>query len=412
MKDTLTVKISRSMAPGIIAGDAARADMNLQPQPQKTRVNPLAGAFCAAVAAAGILFPAHTVSAQHFVSPPSLSREFNEPGNILIADQFNNRVIEASPDGKIIWSYGRGPNDFSDKSVIGVNDSQRVGPLTLIAATGTPPGAVPQDTNGAVDSRIILIDPWGNTLWQYGMFGQAGSGPDMLNTPVQSTWLPNEHVLITDQGNNRIIEVNLCKEIVWSYPGSDTNASDQLNSPNSAELLEDGHILISDENNARVLEVTRNDVIVKTFTASGTLGAVAFASRLKNGHTLMTDAGNSRAVEVDANDVVVWQYFTDTDPNSIPAPSPSRAIRLRDGDTLISDQYNNRVIRVNHGGKIVRSYGLPLDGGPVAPFSFGNNFGYDLHTTQKGLYSPYDAKIVGDYTGLTPPFDFDHDADD
>ena len=161
-----------------------------------------------------------------------------------------------------------------------------------------------------------------------------------------------------------------------------------------------------------MLEVTRNDVIVKTFTASGTLGAVAFASRLKNGHTLMTDAGNSRAVEVDANDVVVWQYFTDTDPNSIPAPSPSRAIRLRDGDTLISDQYNNRVIRVNHGGKIVRSYGLPLDGGPVAPFSFGNNFGYDLHTTQKGLYSPYDAKIVGDYTGLTPPFDFDHDADD
>jgi len=30
----------------------------------------------------------------------------------------------------------------------------------------------------------------------------------------------------------------------------------------------------------------------------------------------------------------------------------------------------------------------------------------------KGLYSPYDAKIVGDYTGLTPPFDFDRDADD
>ena len=26
--------------------------------------------------------------------------EFNEPGNILIADQFNNRVIEATPDGK------------------------------------------------------------------------------------------------------------------------------------------------------------------------------------------------------------------------------------------------------------------------------------------------------------------------
>ena len=33
----------------------------------------------------------------------------------------------------------------------------------------------------------------------------------------------------------------------------------------------------------------------------------------------------------------------------------------------------------------------------------GNNVGYDLHTTQNGLYSPYDAKVIGDYTGLTPP---------
>jgi hypothetical protein len=44
--------------------------------------------------------------------------------------------------------------------------------------------------------------------------------------------------------------------------------------------------------------------------------------------------------------------------------------------------------------------------------TIGNNVGYDLHTAQKGLYSPYDAKVVGDYTGLTPPFDFDGDADD
>jgi hypothetical protein len=110
-------------------------------------------------------------------------------------------------------------------------------------------------------------------------------------------------------------------------------------------------------------------------------------------------------VEVDANDVVIWQYFTDTDPLSVPAPSPTRAIRLRDGDTLISDQFNNRVIKVNHAGVIIANYGLPLaGGGPI-----GNNVGYNLHTSQKGLYSPYDAKVVGDYTGLTPPFFLDDD---
>jgi len=191
--------------------------------------------------------------------------------------------------------------------------------------------------------------------------------------------------------------------MVWEYPGANTNAADQLNSPNSAELLANGHILIADENNNRAIEVTRGDQIVQTFTAGGTLGAVAFASRLANGDTLLTDAGNSRAVEVDTNDGVVWQYFTDTDPNSVTAPLPTRAVRLKNGDTLISDQFNNRVIRVSPAGEIVASYGLPLAGGdPI-----GNNAGYDTHTSQNGLYAPYDAKVIGDYTGLTPPNGFE-----
>src|ERR1700693_5435470 len=59
--------------------------------------------------------------------------DFNQPGNILIADQFNNRVIEIEPDGDIVWSFGRGPNDFSSKGIIGVNDAQRVGAFTLMA---------------------------------------------------------------------------------------------------------------------------------------------------------------------------------------------------------------------------------------------------------------------------------------
>ena len=90
------------------------------------------------------------------------------------------------------------------------------------------------------------------------------------------------------------------------------------------------------------------------------------------------------------------------------AAGPVPATFNAPGNILISDQFNNRVIRVNHAGDLVASYGLPLAGGTA----IGNNVGYDLSTTQKGLYSPYDAKVVGDYTGLTPPFDFDEDADD
>jgi len=360
--------------------------------------------ICSLLTVAGLTVLAGAASASNLY----LSREFNQNGNITIADQFNNRVIEIDPAGKIVWSFGLGPNDFSAKSIIGCNDAQRVGTYTLMAGTGTPAGVIPQAPDGVADNRVLLVNPFGRVVWQYGQFGQTGSGPNLLNTPVQCTWLPDAHVLITDQANNRIIEVNLAKKIVWQYPGSNTNAADQLSGPNSAELLENGNVLIADQSNNRAIEVTRDDKIVRTFTASNSVNIVAFASRLKNGDTLLTDAGNSRAVEVDANDNVVWQYVTDTDPLSVAAPLPTRALRLHNGDTLISDQFNNRVIRVSPAGQIVASYGLPLaGGGPI-----GNNVGYDTHTSQNGLYSPYDAKVVGDYTGLTPPFDFDGNADD
>jgi outer membrane protein assembly factor BamB len=228
-----------------------------QARSQKFKVKRLIGAGCATLATAGVLLLPITTPAQSF----SLNPGFNDPGNILIADQFNNRVIEIDTSGHILWSFGRGPNDFTSKSVIGVNDAQRVGPYTLMAGTGTPAGVIPQAPDGAPDNRVLLVDPFGRIVWQYGQFGQTGSGPNLLNTPVQCTWLPDAHVLITDQANNRIIEVNLLKQIVWQYPGSNTNEADQLNGPNSAELLENGHILIADQGNNRAIEVTRGHKI-------------------------------------------------------------------------------------------------------------------------------------------------------
>jgi hypothetical protein len=366
---------------------------------------------------AAMLLVVSAVSVQAGMLPgfTPLNPKFNKPGNILIADQFNNRVIEIETNGNIVWQFGLGPNDFSKRSIIGVNDVQRVGPFTLMAGTSTPAGVVTNTPDGTPDNRVILVDPFGRIVWQYGQFGVTGDGPNELNTPVQSTWLPNAHVLITDQANNRIIEVNLQKQIVWSYPGFNTDTNDALLGPNSAELLENGHVLISDQSNNRALEVTHdnNDQVVARFSAQGSVSIVAFSSRLANGDTLLTDSGNARIVEVDSNDVPVWQYLIDTNPPSVQFPLPTRAVRLANGDTLISDQFNNRVILVDSKTNLVMSYGLPLGGGDtIAPGPVGVNIGYDTHTSQNGLYAPYDAKVVGDYTGLTPPFDFDGDADD
>jgi PQQ-like domain len=331
----------------------------------------------------------------------------------LIADQFNNRVIEVDHQGNIVWHFGLGPADFSPASIIGVNDAQRVGEFTLMAGTGTPGGQpeAPNCTNasGCPDNRVILVDHAGNIVWQYGTFGPGGSGPNQLNTPVQNTWLPNRHVLITDQANQRIIEVDVATNgIVWQYgtTGVSGNGANQLNNPNCAELLSNGNVLICDENNNRAFEVTPTPPLGGNIvwqygsgdpTINDPVSGVAFASRLKNGHTLITDSNHSRIVEIDRDSNVVWEYFTCSGGDcNLPrgtGPLPTRAVRMRHGHTLISDQYSHRVIEVNHAKHIVHTWGK-LD-----------SLGYNAeNVADGGLNSPYDAKAVGDYTGLTPPF--------
>lgn len=316
---------------------------------------------------------------------------YNEAGNILISDQFNNRVVEVAPNGDIVWQFGRGPTDVTRTSPVGVNDALRIGPFTLVSGTGAPPGTEPQCPSGCPDDRVMLVDQAGEIVWQYGVFGLAGAGQNRLDTPVQATWTPSHTILIADQANQRVIEVTLGKKIVWQYgqTGVAGAGPDQLSDPNSAELLDNGDVLIADEGNNRAIEVDRKGRIVVAFTGHGTFNGVAFASRLPSGNTLITDANNNRIAEVNYRDQIVWQYFTNRQAGSNSAPAPTRAIRLHNGDTLISDQFNHRVILINPAKQIVRQYGTL------------NVPGYSPTSVNKALNAPYDAKRLGDNTGLT-----------
>lgn len=320
---------------------------------------------------------------------------FNQPGNILIADQFNNRVIEIDKKGDIVWSWGLGPHDFSANSALGVNDAERVGNNTLMAATGIPPRVDPYCKKGCPDNRVLLVDPHGNIVWQYGKFGVTGSGKDELNTPVQATWAPPDGtVYITDQGNQRVIQVDKAKNILWQYgtTGVSGNGFDELNSPNSAELLANGNVLIADEGNNRVIEVDKKtkDVVV-TYTAQGTMNAPAFASLEPSTNLLVPDGGNNRVIMLNTMDQIMFEYDTNKQTGSNPNPAPSQAVKTRGGRIVISDQFNDRVIVVDNKGNLLVQYGSL------------NMPGYGTTNASEGLFAPYAAKVIGDYTGLTPP---------
>jgi hypothetical protein len=319
-------------------------------------------------------------------SQPSIPKDhFNASGNILISDQFNNRVVEVASDGHVVWTFGSGNPTLCNPgpgAIIGLNDAERLsGDLTLLAGTGIPAGSQSYP-KGCADNRVIVVNQKGDIVWQYGQAGVSGSDPNELNTPVFAIQLPSRNIMVVDQANNRVIEIDRnSKQIVWSYgPKSGPGA---LNNPNSAELLPNGHILIGDENNNRVIEITRDGTIVWEYSQG--LSAAAFASRLPNGDTLITDSSHSRILEVTPNKHIVFEYFTNSDAGSNSAPLPTNAVQLADGSVIIADQFNHRVLIVN----------------PKMQFQYGT-----VNVTGNGsnqLNGPYTAYVIGDYTGQTPP---------
>src|SRR5258708_20086667 len=90
----------------------------------------------------GLAFSFFAFSAH--VARASGGGQFNQPGNLLISDQFNNRAIEVDPSTKsIVWSFGSGDPTLCNPgpgAIIGLNDAERLsGALILPAGRGHPP---------------------------------------------------------------------------------------------------------------------------------------------------------------------------------------------------------------------------------------------------------------------------------
>jgi PQQ-like domain len=311
---------------------------------------------------------------------------FDTAGNLLISDQYNDRVIEVDPlTDQIVWSFGSGNGSLCNPgpgSVIGPNDAERLaGGLTLISGSGIPAGS---PMPPCADNRVIIVNQQGEITWQYGLAGVNGSGPGLLDVPVFAMQLPNKDIMIVDQGNNRVIEVNYTtKQIDWSY--GPTSGPGALDSPNSVQLLSNGDVLIADQGNNRVIQVDQQGDVVWQYDQG--MNTTAFASRLPNDDTLIVDSGHSRVLEISSQDSTVWQYYTNQSQGSNSTPSPSYALRLAGGDTVISDTLNDRIIVVDASGQIVYQYGM-TNGPGVGP---------------NELDGPYSGYVIGDYTGQTAP---------
>jgi hypothetical protein len=165
----------------------------------------LQGTYCSARPAATVRF-ADRLSGWHRHARP-----------LLICDENNNRAIEVTRAGQIVWQYGSGDPNINEP-VSGVAFASRLkNGHTLIT-----------DSNHA---RIVEIDHNKNVVWEYFTNTDAnsnqrgGTGP----LPTRAVRLSNGHTLVSDQYNHRVIEVNRNKQIVRTFgkinsPGYDTGS--------------------------------------------------------------------------------------------------------------------------------------------------------------------------------------------
>jgi len=117
-------------------------------------------------------------SPRHIISTPR--------GTLLYEDDLLNRIIEISPDGKVlrsIASYGFGPDEI-------------VEPVGLALA---PDGRIFVTDWG--DHRVKVFNPDGTI---YAVFGGYGTLAGQFNRPTGVAFLPDGRILVTDRENGRI----------------------------------------------------------------------------------------------------------------------------------------------------------------------------------------------------------------
>jgi DNA-binding beta-propeller fold protein YncE len=273
------------------------------------------------------------------------------PGNILIADADNNRIIEVTPDKRIAWEFPR-PGDLAPgQSFIDPDDAFYT------------PGGHTIITNEEDNHTITIIDyATHKIVWQYGHPGHPGSAPGYLNTPDDAYQLPDGRISVADIKNCRILlfDPPPARHIQRQFGISrDCRASPASPGhflyPNGDTPLPNGNLLITEIGTRSALEL---DVRTGRILYRVPL-PVAYPSDTqptRAGHYLVVDYSRpGKIVVVTRTGKVVWSYGPASGPGRL--DHPSLALELPNGNFLLNDDYNNRVMVVGRNKKILWQYG-------------------------------------------------------
>jgi hypothetical protein len=232
----------------------------------------------------------------------------------LIADTTNDRVIEVAPAGKIVFStddWGGGSGKLSDGTRLRYpNDAHELPNGNLLVTDRNNDRAVEVSRDGAVvwqyagkvkhphnadrlpngntiicdsDSQYVReVNPAGEVVWSYGDGSRS-----TLHWPRDADRLENGNTLITDSKNRRVFEVTPDGRKVWEF------RTEYFSNFYDADRLTGGNTLMSGQQHQEVIEV--NAAGERVWEFRNYRRAHPINAKLSNGNFAKLDASGAPA---------------------------------------------------------------------------------------------------------------------
>jgi outer membrane protein assembly factor BamB len=269
------------------------------------------------------------------------------PYPVVIADRRNNRLIEVTPDKRIVWEFPspslkvyRGNEDVNFS-----HDGRQL--------------AVSEEDN----YDLHIVDYETRTLsWTFGEPDVPGKG-DRLNYPDDAHLLADGNFLTADIRNCRVLIIDpRTQKIVTQWGSSGDCRHDPpraLHYPNGATPLDNGDILVAEIRGSWISRITREGKLVWSVQAPG-VHYPSDAFMTKDGQVIVADFWRPGGIVIfdPLTRKVSWEYRVKSGEAMLTKPSLARELPDT-GDIIAADDLRERVIVIDRATrKIIWQYGM------------------------------------------------------
>jgi outer membrane protein assembly factor BamB len=303
------------------------------------------------------------------------------PGNLLIADRGNHRLVVVSPSGQVVWQYPGASTSLTRQ-------------LYPDFAFFTPSGheiAITEEGPAVIDLLDIKL---GQTIYRYGDFEVPGSAANRLSDPSAALRL-GSGILAADIRNCRVVVITPPAQHVAHQLGKTGRCTHHppttLEDPTTAFPTSDGGVIVNELGGYADL-FTHGGKLIKTMHVPG-FSHTSMTAEVRTGIYISVEHTHPGSVEeFTSAGKVLWRYTVKKGAGEL--SDPSLASVLPGGNVLVSDDYNDRVIVVDpHTDAIVWQYGQRGKA--------GNGPGYLDLPVGFDLVKPY--SLLDKYPSAAPP---------